>query len=71
MSVIRTDIGVSNGCPLSSSSLRVLIDIPLLTEPAEKVSRLLVLFGGMEVVRKEAKDNPSASANLLSKIFFW
>ncbi|TKS67158.1 Multidrug resistance-associated protein 4 [Collichthys lucidus] len=27
-------------------------------------------LGGMEVVRKEAKDNPSASANLLSKIFF-
>lgn len=28
-------------------------------------------YGGMEPLRKEVKDNPSASANLLSKIFFW
>ncbi|KAG7227636.1 hypothetical protein INR49_005451 [Caranx melampygus] len=42
---------------------------PPATQPAEKVFRLLL--GGMEPLRKEAKDNPSASANLLSKIFFW
>ncbi|XP_036965888.1 multidrug resistance-associated protein 4-like isoform X3 [Acanthopagrus latus] len=65
--ILRPD----SSCSLTVSFLSDFIDTHSLTkQPAGKVSRSLLLFVGMEHVRKEAKDNPSASANLLSKIFF-
>lgn len=69
--VILTDPGVYSCSSLTVSSSES-FSISVLPHSLQRKSPgSLLLFGGMEVVRKKAKDNPSASANLLSKIFFW
>lgn len=71
--VVLTVLGVYPSCSAAQSVFPLLSVYrhPLCHTAGRDCLQVAFTVGAMEPLRKEAKDNPSASANLLSKIFFW
>lgn len=71
--VVLTVVGVYPSCSAAQSVFPLLIVYrqPLCHTAGRDCLQVAFSVWVMEPPRKEAKDNPSASANLLSKIFFW
>ncbi|XP_019207867.1 multidrug resistance-associated protein 4 isoform X4 [Oreochromis niloticus] len=70
--VVLTVLGVYPSCSAAQSVFPLLSVYrhPLCHTAGRDCLQVAFTVGAMEPLRKEAKDNPSASANLLSKIFF-